>query len=114
MFRLYIAGAILVLIAGLSASTYIYYLKYQNAGQRLEQALAVNRSNTKALRELRLDRQIEREITRKELEAAQSRAASIDSVKKDMQNVEGANDIVAPYFDELGDRLRSLDSGTAD
>jgi TRAP-type C4-dicarboxylate transport system substrate-binding protein len=84
------------------------------ARQELNQALTVNKQNAKALRELQLDRQIERELTRKEIEAAQRRAASIDQLKKDMQNVPGANDPVHPYFDELGDRLRSLDSGTAD
>lgn len=113
LIRFWYLPVIALLIAALAFSG--LYAKNQRllankARQELSQAVVVNKQNAKIMREIKIDRQVEREITRKELEAAQKRATSIDNVKKDMQNVEGANDRVHPYFDELGDRLRSLNS----
>ena len=114
MFRLYFAAGVVALILGLSATAYIYYLKYQNIGQQLETALSVNQNNQRVVRELELDKQIEREITKKEIAATQKRATAIEDLLRKLQNAQGADDPVSPYFDELGDGLRSLNSGTAD
>lgn len=111
---LYIRLAIFGLILGLGATAYIYYLKYQNVAVKLEQVERINKENARVMRELQIDMQIERELTKKELAEAQKRASAIDQVEKELQNVPGANDPVHPYFNELGDRLRSLNSGTAD
>lgn len=112
MFRLYIAGFILLLIAGLSASTYVMYLRMHaanleaaSAQEHLSQAVAVNKANAKAVRELELDRQIEKAATEKELAAAQQRATAIDSAKKELQNVPGASEKAPSYFDAVDDRL---------
>lgn len=110
---LYIRLGILALILGLGATAYIYYLKYENAAQKMEQVIGVNKENTRIMKELREDIAAERLATEKELAAAQQRTTAIDDIKKEMEHAKGANDPVAPYFDELGDRLRSLNSGTA-
>jgi len=107
VYRLYIALGILALIAGLSASTYIYYLKYENVGQKYEQVVEVNKANQKAVREMQLDKQVEQALTRKELEAAQQRAASLSQQIKDLQNAPDAQKPAGPFFDELGKRLQS-------
>lgn len=116
-----IAGLGVVILLLLAVSVGLYWRAEAAVKDRIaaqlerDTAIAVNDRNTRTLRELRIDRQIERVLTQKEIEAAQRRATSIDKTKKEMQNVPGANDTVHPYFDELGDRLRkSLDSGTAD
>ena len=111
---LYIRLAILGLILGLGATAYIYYLKYQNVSIELQQVERINKENARVMKELREDLAAERLATEKELAAAQKRATAVEEVKKELQNVPGANDRVHPYFDELGDRLRSLNSGTAD
>lgn len=111
---LYIRLAILGLILGLGATAYIYYLKYQNVAIELQQVERINKENARVMKELREDLAAERLATEKELAAAQKRATAVEEVKKELQNVPGASDTVHPYFDELGDRLRSLNSGTAD
>lgn len=110
---LYFRLAILALILGLGATAYIYYLKYQNVGQQLEQALEINKANTRVMKELREDVAAEKLATAKELAAAQKRATALDKQKEELDNAPDAQKPVGPFFDELGDRLRSLNSGTA-
>lgn len=114
MFRIYAALAVLVLILGLAGTAYIYKLKYDNVGQQLEQAVEVNKANTRAAKELREDWAAERQATEKELAATQKRAAAVEQIVKDMKNAPGAQDLAGPFWDELAKRLQPLDSGTAD
>lgn len=111
---LYIRLGVLALIIGLGATAYIYYLKYQNVGQKYEQVLQVNKNNQRVVKELIIDKQIERAITAKELAETQKRASAIDSIKKEMENAPGAQDLAGPYWDELGKRLQPSSGGTTD
>lgn len=111
---LYFRLGVLLLIIGLGATAYIYYLKYQNVGQKYEQVLQVNKNNQRVVKELIIDKQIERAITAKELAETQKRASATDVIKREMENAPGAQDLAGPYWDELSKRLRSTGSGTAD
>lgn len=114
MVRLYIAGFILLLLAGLSASTYIFYLKWQVDGQRYEQVVGVNKANARAAKELREDLAAERAATEKELAATQQRATAIEGIKRDVDELPDAQKPAGAFFDGLSKRLRSPNSGTAD
>lgn len=110
--KLIIAGAILLIIVGLSATAYIYYLKAKNAEQQLSIAVRVNEENTRIAKEIREDWALEKVETEKELAATQKRATAIEKVKQEIQNAPEANDPAGPFWDDLGERLRSLNSGT--
>lgn len=114
MFRIYAALAVLVLILGLAGTAYIYKLKYDNVGQQLEQAVEVNKANTRAAKELREDWAADKAATEKELAATQKRATAIEDIKRELENAPDAQSPAGPFWDELAKRLQSLDSGTAD
>jgi hypothetical protein len=74
--------------------------------KELSLAVEVNKKNTKTIADLKQKAEDDRRATEKEIAATQSRAAAIDEISKDMDNVQGANDPAGSYWDTYGDRLR--------
>lgn len=114
MFGIKAIGVLVVLLAIVSGVAYTFYLKAEVAEQQLSIAVEVNKANARAAKELREDWALEKVETEKELAAAQQRATAIEKVKQELQNAPEANTPAGPFFDLLGERLRSLNSGTAD
>lgn len=111
---MYIRLAILALILGLGLSCWALWNRSQLAVERqhaaeaqLERAVAVNRVNAKAMRELQIDIQIERDITAEEIKQAADRLTASNKLIKEMRNVPGANDPAGAFWDEYSRRLRA-------
>jgi hypothetical protein len=111
---LYFYAAIAAALIGLSATAYIYYLRYENVAQKYEQVRAVNEHNAKVTKELREQWAFDRALTQKELEATQKRAAPIEKIKQEIGNASDAQEPAGATFDELSRRLRALGSGATD
>jgi hypothetical protein len=82
----------------------------EQAGVALKQAEAVNKSNTKALRDMQIDQQIDRIATERAIAVAQARHTKNEQAKQELKNAPGANDPAPVYFDAVGDKLRVLQS----
>lgn len=108
LLRFWYIPVILVLI-GLVA---YFRLDAENAGLKSEQVerelakvVQVNKHNAKELEKLQEDLRKTRETTEKEIAQTRERAQAIDEIKKDMDNVEGANDPAGPFWDAFSKRL---------
>ena len=69
--------------------------------------IAANKANAKAMRELSVEHQIERELTARELKQAQERLAASRKLVEEMRNVPGFNDPAGAVWDEYARRLRA-------
>jgi hypothetical protein len=86
-------------------------LERQNALDDLAQAEDINRGLAEDIRNLVILRQMDAKATAEELKRTEDRNVSVEKLKREMRNAEGANELAGPYFDDLGDRLRNLDAG---
>jgi hypothetical protein len=109
----YIYGGIAAIILALSITTFVFYqrseiavLEKEKAEKELSIAVEVNERNAETVKRLQATALAERKAIEKELEATRIRAASLEKISKDMDNVEGANDPAGAYWDAYGDRLR--------
>lgn len=85
----------------------------QLAEEHLAQAVAVNRANSKTLRELRLDVQFEREVTAHEMKKAADRLAASQKLIREMRDVPGYDAPAGAVWDEYARRLRQHDGDRA-
>jgi hypothetical protein len=67
---------------------------------------AVNRENSKAMRELQVDWQIERVLTEKAIKQSADRLAQSQQIIRELKNVPGYNDPAGPVWDAYSRRLR--------
>jgi hypothetical protein len=109
----YIYAGIGVLIVSLGlACTYLYQrseiavLEKEKAYSELQKAVAVNEQNSKTIATLKRRAEQERVATEKEIAASQERNTAIEQIRKDMDNVEGANDPAGSYWDAFSERLQ--------
>jgi len=107
--------ALLALVAFLGAvGTALWYrseaIQATAEVKRVEKALSLavetNKKQSATIKRMEKQAAEERKATEKEIAEAQKRATAIDEIKKDMDNVQGANDPAGPYWDALGERLR--------
>lgn len=80
------------------------------AEEQTAKAVAVNQDNTRAMKELKLDVDLERALTAKEIKKTAERLAASNQLIREMRDVEGANDPVSPYWAEYFNRVRGADS----
>lgn len=114
--KIKLAIAAIVAIGFLALGAYAYVMKLQRdvayadvaaVTVELDKAVGVNKRNAKVIIEIQEDLRKQRVATEKEIAESRVRDSAIDSVKKEMDNVEGANDRAGPYWDELSKRLHS-------
>jgi hypothetical protein len=109
----YIYGAALLAFLGLGCLTLWYRaeaIQAEAAQERVEQeltkAVTANKKNQQTISTLQKRAAEERAATEKEIAASQSRDTAIDTIRKDMDNVEGASALAGPYWDAFGEQLR--------
>lgn len=109
--------AIGAIFAGLGITIYVLYLQKQHAQDAnvllqkdLDTAIAANVANEQALVHLQTEEALKQQVTASTIAKQQADDVASEAAKKDLRNAPGANDIVTPYLDNLGDRLRQLDS----
>lgn len=109
---IYAAVGVLIVVLGL-ACTALYYRSEaavaakDAAIKELTVAVEVNQRNAETMRRLQATQAAERKATEKELEAVKLRAASLEKIAREMDNVEGANDPAGAFWDAYGEQLRA-------
>lgn len=76
----------------------------------LKQAEEVNERNAQFIKRQNEDIELARKATERAIADAKTREAQTNAAKEEMRNAPGAADTVSPYFDALGDKLRSLNA----
>lgn len=108
---IYAGIAAVIVVLGL-ACTYLYQrseiavLEKERAEKALSIAVEVNKKNTATIKQMEKQAAEDRKATEKEIAQSQARDQAIDQIKRDMDNVEGANAPAGPYWDAFGERLR--------
>jgi hypothetical protein len=106
------AGIAVVIISLGLACTYLYQrseiavLEKEKAYSELQKAVDVNKQNSKTISTLKQRAEQESVATEKEIARSQERDQAIDQIRKDMDNVEGANAPAGSYWDAFSERLQ--------
>jgi len=106
------AGIAAIIISLGLACTYLYQrseiavLEKEQAYSELQKAVVVNEQNSKTIAILNRRAEQERVATEKEIAASRERDTAIETIRKDMYNVEGANAPAGNYWDAFSERLR--------
>lgn len=113
-FKLGLIAAVVIVFLGLGCTALWYRseaIQAQADQERVEgeltKALTVNAKNQETISTLRRNAEQERVATEKEIAASQSRDTAIEQIRKDMDNVEGANAPAGSYWDAFSERLRN-------
>jgi hypothetical protein len=109
---LYIRLAIFLVFVALSVSCYVLYqrseiavLEKEQVEVELAKAVSVNKKNAEAIADLQRKAEEERKLTEKEITQSRLRDQAIEQIRKDMDNVEGANAPAGTYWDAFSERL---------
>lgn len=74
--------------------------------KELSKVVDVNKENTKTIQRLETAAKEERQATEKEIADTQQRASALGEIKKDMENVPGANEKAGAFWDAFSERLQ--------
>jgi hypothetical protein len=110
----YIYAGVLAVILALGIACYVLYqrseiavLEKEQVEVELAKAVSVNRKNAETIADLQRKAEEERKLTEKEIAQSRLRDQAIEQIRKDMDNVEGANAPAGAYWDAFSERLSS-------
>jgi Flp pilus assembly protein TadB len=110
--RFYIELALVIALLALAGTCYALYWRSEAAvadkkavEKELVQAISVNRKNAETIADLQRKAEEERKLTEKEIAQSRLRDQAIEQIRKDMDNVEGANAPAGAYWDAFSERL---------
>jgi hypothetical protein len=110
--RFYIELALVIALLALAGTSYALYWRSEAAvagrkavEKELVQAVSVNKKNSKTISDLQRRAEEERKLAEKEIAQSRLRDQAIEQIRKDMDNVEGANAPAGAYWDAFSERL---------
>lgn len=112
---------ILGIIAALCGVIYIRGLQLDKAEAEvvsiqkdLTAVIAANQSNQDTIRHLNRDKQIADEAAAKEIAKSAKRDRDLAAIRKELRDAKGSEELMGTYFDDLADRLRTMEQSPAD
>lgn len=81
------------------------------AEKLLDDVVQINADNANAVRRMQDNYEADRVATQQELQAAQDRQKTIETIKKEQRNAPDANDVVSPYDRDFFERVRKSKGG---
>lgn len=109
---------ILGLVAGLMIWHYAdkmknYAVDLMQSKANFEQAQQANATNQKTIKALQDDIEAEKQAIKQEQDRSDKLAKELEQIRKDMENVPGANDPLPPYLSRLLDELQQRQRATS-